>query len=219
VLPISDAETMFLRCSSLALPALVVASLVAAAPVADASTSPPKRAHIALLIRHSRVDHKCAGAGTPATAAPKPAMRTAVVCLINQQRSLHHLRSVRDHRDLDHSAQSWTNSMVASGQFTHGVNFADRITSAGFVWSSAGENIATGFQTPREVVRAWMASTDHCHNILDPTYSDVGTGVSAHPVGRFASGPSTWTQDFGLWTGHSAPSNNFGPSNGCPYQI
>ena len=64
-----------------------------------------------------------------------------------------------------------------------------------------------------------MASTDHCRNILDPTYADIGTGVNAHAVGNFASGPSTWTQDFGLWVGHNSPSNNHGPQNGCPYKI
>ena len=83
-------------------------------------------------------------------------------------------------------------------------------------WSVAGENIATGFPTPRAVVNAWMGSTDHCHNILSPSYSLVGTGLSRHPVGRSASGPSTWTQDFELPLGQAAPSGNWGPSNHCP---
>jgi uncharacterized protein YkwD len=187
------------------LPALAAIALLAAAPAAASAKTP---AH-----------HSCKGANTPATAAPRAEMRDAVVCLINQQRTSRHLPALRAHRMLDRSAQKWTDAMVSSGQFTHGVNFAGRISAAGFDWSSAGENIATGFQTPHDVVAAWMASTDHCQNILDPTYADVGTGLSTHPVGNFASGPSTWTQDFALWMGHRAPSGNYGPAHGCPYHI
>lgn len=118
---------------------------------------------------------------------------------------------------LDSSAQRWTNIMVITGQFTHGVDFASRLTAAGFNWSSAGENIATGFHTPRDVVKAWMESTGHCQNILDPTFEDVGTGVSGQPVGQYGGG--TWTQDFGLSMGRPAPSSNTGPAGGCPYHI
>jgi uncharacterized protein YkwD len=107
--------------------------------------------------------------------------------------------------------------MVTNGIFTHGTDFAARITATGYNWTSAGENIATGFQTPRQVVSAWMASPGHCRNILDPTFADVGTGVSSHRLAQY--GPSTWTQDFGLWMGHSNPSGNYGPQRGCPYQV
>ena len=62
-----------------------------------------------------------------------------------------------------------------------------------------------------------MASTDHCHNILAPSFRNVGTGVSPRSVGVFSSGPSTWTQDFGLLQGQSPLSGNHGPQNGCPY--
>ena len=107
--------------------------------------------------------------------------------------------------------------MVASGRFTHGRNFAARIAHAGFAASAAGENIATGLATPHDVVRAWMASTGHCRNILDPTFADVGTGVSPHRVGHLPGATATWTQDFGLSRGHKPPSGNHRPASGCPY--
>ena len=109
--------------------------------------------------------------------------------------------------------------MVASGRFTHGASFAGRITAAGFNWAAAGENIATGFATPHDVVRAWMASTGHCRNILDPTFADVGTGVSPHRVGQLPGAAATWTQDFGLPRGQTPLSSNHRPVNGCPYRI
>ncbi len=159
----------------------------------------------------------CANATTPATSASTADMRSAVLCLINQQRAAHRLPGLKESGLLDRSAQSWTNVMVTTGNFWHGVNFAARITAVGFTWRDAGENIATGFPTPANVVAAWMASKDHCENILDPNYSRVGTGLSRRPVGSFASGPSTWTQDFALPMLAGPPSRNAAPMRGCPY--
>ena len=104
--------------------------------------------------------------------------------------------------------------MVRDHEFTHGTDFSARISDAGFDWSQAGENIATGFRTPAAVVRGWMRSTGHCENILDPDYRYVGTGVSA---ARTIVAPGTWTQDFGLRMGQRAPSGNHGPEDSCPF--
>jgi uncharacterized protein YkwD len=147
-------------------------------------------------------------------------MRAAVLCLLNRQRASHHLPALHELRRLDRSAQGWTNSMVSSGSFAHARNGSDpaaRITAAGYAWSSIGENIATGFPTPRAVVSAWMSSPGHCRNILAPNFTDIGIGVSPHPVGGAASGPATWTEDFGRPMGEAAPSGNWGPADGCPY--
>lgn len=197
------------RRGAVPLGALLVAALIAIAPAAAPAANAGRA-------RAQRSPRKCANADTAASAASKQAIRTAVVCLINQQRTAHHLPPLSANPLLDHSAQHWTNVMVNTGQFTHGASFSARITAVGFDWSSTGENIATGYQTPRQVVTAWMASTDHCQNILDPSYANVGTGVSTHTLGRY--GPSTWTQDFGLWMGHHAPSSNYAPAHGCPYR-
>jgi uncharacterized protein YkwD len=209
---------MFPRRATIALPALIIASLIIAVGAAAASSRHATGRHGRHGARaHRASDHGCANANAASTEASRNVMRAAVVCLINAQRRQHHLPALHVAQDLNRSAQGWTNYMVNSGQFTHGANFAGRMTAAGYTWSSAGENIATGFGTPWEVVKAWMASPDHCTNILDPTYSDVGTGLSTHPLGNF--GPSTWTQDFGLWMGRHAPSGNHGPQHGCPYHI
>ena len=159
----------------------------------------------------------CAGANAHVGRASARILRDAVVCLINQQRAAHHLPPLHASPLLDRSAQRWTDAMVTSDQFTHGINFASRISAVGYVWRAAGENIATGYSTPRSVVRAWMASAGHCQNILNPTYRNVGTGVTPHPVKGWATGAGTWTQDFALGMHQSAESGNFGPANGCPY--
>jgi uncharacterized protein YkwD len=59
--------------------------------------------------------------------------------------------------------------------------------------STAGENVAYGYPTGRAVVRAWMRSEGHRHNILDPRFrllgmaaarDDDGTVYSAQVFGR-----------------------------------
>lgn len=159
----------------------------------------------------------CPDADTPAGAGSASALDAAVVCLINQQRVSRGLPALLESPELNRSAQSWSDWMVSNSQFTHGSDFSSRISAVGYDWQAAGENIATGFGTPREVVTAWMASPDHCRNILDPSFRDVGTGVNPAPVPGFAGSPATWTQDFGLLMSQNPLSADTGPQSGCPY--
>ena len=203
-------DTRFYVCRGPAAPiiARVRASIAALLATAAAAIVPAAPAQAA---------HGCAHANRSAASAPTGEMRAAVVCLVNRERAAQHLPVLHaDHR-LNHSAQRWSDAMVSSRAFTHGANFAGRISAAGFRWAAAGENIATGYPTPRQVVAEWMASAGHCENILNPTYRSVGTGINRHPVAGYASGPATWTQDFGLAMGRPAPSRNWGPAHGCPY--
>jgi uncharacterized protein YkwD len=198
------------RIAALALPLFAAATF--AVPAAQAHRRlPDPLAYMALS------PQTCANANTPAVSATKRAMRNAVVCLINEQRREHKLPILHEQRQLERSAQSWTNTMVVRNSFTHGTDFWNRISAVGYNWTTVGENIASGFATPQAVVNAWMASPGHCRNILDPEYASVGTGVSSSPVKSAASGPATWTQDFGLTMAQSAPSHNWAPADSCPY--
>jgi uncharacterized protein YkwD len=201
-------------CLALAVLALLGTAAVTIVPAATASTS--GAGHRSQVLR-ARAAGLCSHANAVVGRASVSALRAAVVCLINQQRTSRHLPPLRASALLDRSAQRWTNEMIASDVFSHGTNFAGRISAAGYAWRAAGENIATGFPTPRSVVRAWMASTGHCQNILNPTYDNVGTGVNRHVVRGWATGSGSWTQDFALSAFKSPPSGNWGPANGCPY--
>jgi uncharacterized protein YkwD len=209
------------RIAALAAAAIAVAGV--AAPAASAHTVPDPVAHIAVgferpdPVAHVAAAHAkgCANANVPAARASKSEMRKAVVCLINKERTSRGLPALHVSAKLDSSAQGWTNTMVDDDSFTHGEDFAARISATGFQWSEAGENIASGYRTPAQVVSAWMASPGHCRNILDPQYAEVGTGVVARAVRSAASQPSTWTQDFALGLYQQAPSANWGPADGC----
>jgi uncharacterized protein YkwD len=147
---------------------------------------------------------------------PLTAIRMAVLCLTNEERNAHGLPSLRPSARLNRVAQRQTEAMVASGDFGHGPDFALRISGVGYDWRAAGENIATGFTTPQSVIDTWMASPEHCRNMLDPNFRDLGIGAAAAGVGPDTM-PGTWTEDFGLLMNRSAPSRDTRAQNGCPY--
>lgn len=52
------------------------------------------------------------------------------------------------------------------------------IKSSGYRYVYAGENLARGFTTPEDVIKAWMASSaGHRENMLSSNYQDVGFAV------------------------------------------
>ncbi len=187
--------------------AVLIAATAAIPAVAGAKT-PARTAHSL---------PQCANANLLVSNTDRAQAESAVVCLINQQRTEHGLPALRVSPRLDHSAQGWSNTIVAHNDFTHGGNFAGRISAAGFNWRAAGENIASGFQTPFTVVQAWMGDVGHCQNILRPMFDYVGTGLNA--TGNGGAMADTWTQDFGLLAGTSTGTGNMKPADGCPYKL
>ncbi|HYJ68992.1 MAG TPA: CAP domain-containing protein [Nocardioidaceae bacterium] len=85
-------------------------------------------------------------------------------------------------------AVRWSEHLAASGDFEHqnlGIIFRRCDRS-----SSAGENIARGGISPRQMVRFWMRSPDHRANILNRDFTHLGVGT-ARRNGRW-----TGVQDF-----------------------
>ena len=66
-----------------------------------------------------------------------------------------------------------------------------RLAACGFD-GGGSENIAYGFDTPREVVRAWLRSPGHRRNIRAPYWRYLGVGVAESRNGGFY-----WAQNFG----------------------
>jgi uncharacterized protein YkwD len=85
--------------------------------------------------------------------------------------------------------------MAARDYFDHtspdGKDPGDRITAAGYQWTTYGENIARGQQTPAAVMDSWMNSPGHRANILNCSFKEIGLGVHE------GSGGPWWTQVFG----------------------
>lgn len=59
-----------------------------------------------------------------------------------------------------------------------------RVRAAGYPMLRAGENLAAGDGDLDEVLDRWMSSSEHCGNLMEPTFQDVGLAC-ARSSGRF----------------------------------
>jgi uncharacterized protein YkwD len=130
-----------------------------------------------------------------------------VLRLVNRQRTLHGLATLRADRRLARAARGHSRDMVRRRYFAHaspeGEHVAGRVRRTGWLngrrswW--LGEDLAWGIGRPGTsagVVRAWMRSPEHRRILLGRVYRSVGIGVAAGtPVDR-ARG-ATVTADFG----------------------
>src|SRR4051794_32963176 len=98
----------------------------------------------------------CANADTSVSSLSRTDAREAVLCIVNAERNVRGLPSVHTDTRLMIAAQRHTEDMVRRNYFEHvspsGTDPGDRITAAGYLWTSYGENIAAGYDTPRGVM-------------------------------------------------------------------
>ncbi|MGC9539069.1 sigma-70 family RNA polymerase sigma factor [Streptomyces sp. UG1] len=118
-----------------------------------------------------------------------------VVALVNKERSAAGCGPLEEDALLNKAAQGHSDDMAARDFFDHtnpdGADPGQRITAAGYRWSTFGENIARGQQTPEAVMESWMNSPGHRANILNCSFKDIGVGINN------SSGGPWWTQNFG----------------------
>ena len=91
---------------------------------------------------------------------------------------------------LNQAAQNHSVWMNANNNLSHDENGVDpgaRLTKLGYRWNTYGENIAMGYATPSAVFAGWLSSSGHRRNIENPSFVEVGFGLSG----------TYWTTDFG----------------------
>ena len=115
-----------------------------------------------------------------------------VVRLINIERASNGLNALEHDWQLSRVARYKSQDMHDKSYFSHtsptyGSPF-QMMKDFGISYKSAGENIAKGQRTPKEVVNAWMNSQGHRANILNKSFTKIGVGYV--PDGNY------WTQMF-----------------------
>ncbi|TVL92236.1 CAP domain-containing protein [Streptomyces sp. SAJ15] len=134
---------------------------------------------------------------TPSTPTSGTTTLTAaqkrVVELVNAERAKAGCSALTVNAKLTQAAQAHSKDMAAHQNMSHtgsdGSNPGQRITRAGYNWSTYGENVAYGYSTPEKVMQGWMSSAGHKRNILNCSFKEIGVGL-AQP-GNY------WTQNFG----------------------
>ncbi|WP_157464112.1 CAP domain-containing protein [Deinococcus pimensis] len=109
------------------------------------------------------------------------------------------VRALRMEGHLHLAARRHGTDMLTRGYFAHdaptpapnGVRLIDRLLNAGLPQPSAwGENLASGQTSARQAVDDWLASHDHCVNLMSPLHAYAGVGLVVR------DGQFMWTNDF-----------------------
>ena len=134
---------------------------------------------------------QCAPAPAPAVVQVAD-VQTSVVGSVNQQRALAGRPALTVDGRLTAAAQSHSDDMAGRQTMSHtgtgGTDGGQRISNAGYQWSTWGENIAAGQPTPTDVMAAWLASPPHRANILSDAVSQIGVAATTG-----ANGVVYWT--------------------------
>ncbi len=142
---------------------------------------------------------------------PDTTFAAQVVTLVNQHRQAMGLPALGVSATLTASAR-WKSAHMAYYRYMQhddpappvARTVSDRLTACGYPITNVawGENIAYGYQTPQDVMNAWLNSSGHKANIENPSFRAIGVGAV-----RSASGLWYWTQDFGsvLDSGSTSP--------------
>ncbi len=89
------------------------------------------------------------------------------------------------------AAYDHSSDMKSNDYFSHtglnGSNAGQRITAAGYIWKTYGENIAKGYASEQAVMNGWLSSEGHCKNIMNANFKEMGVGKQG----------DYWTQLFG----------------------
>jgi len=130
-----------------------------------------------------------------------------VVALTNAERANNHIASLAPNSFLSNAAQAKAEDMATLGYFSHrgpdGKEPWAWIREAGYLYASAGENLAVRFNESASVVHAWMASPGHRANIVKAGYTEIGVGVAD---GIYQGAPATFVvQYFARPQGTPAP--------------
>ncbi|WP_328940712.1 CAP domain-containing protein [Streptomyces sp. NBC_00250] len=139
------------------------------------------------------------GSGTGTGAGPqndqgKSSTADQVIALVNAERAKAGCGPLTANATLTRAAQGHSDDMAARDFFDHtnpdGDGPGERVTDAGYPWSTYGENIAMGQSSPESVMDSWMNSPGHRANILNCSFKEIGIGIHSE-------GGPYWTQVFG----------------------
>ena len=104
-----------------------------------------------------------------------------IVRLTNVQRTAAGLSEVKLDSELSTAAAQKAADMFARNYWAHvspvGTQPWYFVTSAGYAYRYAGENLARDFSDAKSIVDAWVASPTHRENLLNSNYRDIGIAV------------------------------------------
>ncbi len=109
-------------------------------------------------------------------------VKTTLIELLNQERQSLGLQPLKENAELNRAALLKAQDILEKDYFSHqspeGVIPWYWFKIAGYNYKFAGENLAVGFLDSQEVNQAWLDSSSHRANLLNPNYKDVGIAIA-----------------------------------------
>jgi uncharacterized protein YkwD len=100
--------------------------------------------------------------------------------LVNAARAQHGRRALEFNLELHFKAQAWADTLSREQRLRHS-HLPSGITQP---WRKLGENVGVGGSVD-SVHNAFMNSSGHRGNILDPAFNQIGAGVTRDGGGRY----------------------------------
>jgi len=177
-------------------------------PLSKISAALALTALFVMLTGDSQAQAACASASSSPAQLSRLAARSAVFCLINEQRSAHGLATLTPNQSLGRAAEKHSRSMNAWNYFGHNGDGTPvrRAHRAGYMRGAhswmLGETLAWGRGTrgtPDGAVAAMMASPIHREVLLNPSFREIGVGVAmGAPIHQRARNAAIYTLDLGV---------------------
>jgi uncharacterized protein YkwD len=96
------------------------------------------------------------------------------------------------------AAAKHSQDMASRNYFSHdsldGTSFVQRLSTEGYRFSMAAENIAGGPRTVAGVMATWLNSPGHCQNIMEPALTEVAVACVNEDNSTYGT---YWTMDMG----------------------
>lgn len=100
----------------------------------------------------------------------------------NAERRLNSQPALNFSIKLSQAAAAKANDMAVRDYWSHNTPEGNQpwvfVANTGYRYHMLGENLATGFNSDDDVIKAWMASSGHRENLLNPAYREVGFGYA-----------------------------------------
>ena len=123
------------------------------------------------------LDRPVQGSSSVSAGIQSSSAASEVVRLTNSARSQNGYAALVEDGALSEAAAVRAREIARSFSHTRpsGASFRSALSESGVSYLRAGENIASGQKSASEVVNAWMNSPGHRANILNSSYSRIGS--------------------------------------------
>lgn len=109
-----------------------------------------------------------------------------IISLSNSERAKINLANIYENEALNKAAEKKLKDMFEKSYWDHsgpnGETAWEFIKESGYAYALAGENLARGFSSSPEAVKAWMESPSHRANILNENFKEIGVAVGSGEI-------------------------------------